>query len=370
MTDITHENKQPFAKLAIINTAGSEGFVSHVDGWLREWRGTNSSFVLDASCPRFGTGESKGLINESVRGVDLYIICDCFNHGVTYKMYGKEHAMSPDDYFQDLMRLIGAAAGKPRRINVILPMLYEGRQHRRAYRESLDCAISLRMLADMGATNIITFDAHDTRVQNAIPFSGFESFQPTYQMIKAILNTIPDIKLDSDHIVTVSPDEGGLARCMAYASMLGVELCMFYKRRDVSTIVDGRNPIIAHEFLGTDITGKDVIIVDDIIGSGDSIIDVARQLKERGAKRIFVFVSFGLFTSGLDDFDKHYEEGLFDKIFTTNLIYNSPELLARPWYQNVDISKYMAYIIDSLNYDASVSVLLDPADKINAILGR
>jgi ribose-phosphate pyrophosphokinase len=370
MTSIPEESKKPLGKLSIISMSGCEKFVDKVDKWIREWRGEDDSYIVHASCPRFGTGEAKGLINETVRGHDLFIICDAYNYGVTYKMYGMDVPMSPDDHFQDLKRIIGAASGKPHRITVIMPMLYEGRQHRRSYRESLDCAIALRELVDMGVSNIITFDAHDSRVQNAIPFSGFESIQPSYQMIKAMKNAVPDIKLEGDRTVIVSPDEGGLPRCMYYSNILGLELCMFYKRRDFSTHVAGRNPIVAHEFLGNDITGKDVIVVDDMIASGDSMLDVLKQLKSRGANRIFVFSTFGLFCDGLSKFDQHYEDGFFDMIFTTNSIYISEDLHQRKWYTAVDMTKFTAYIIDTLNYDQSISSLLDPADKINAVLGN
>jgi len=364
------DSKQPVGLLSIIGMSGTDSFLAKVDSYLREWRGHDGTFITNAACPRFGTGEAKGIINETVRGHDLFILCDPFNYGATYRMYGMDVPMSPDDHFQDLKRIIGAAADKQRRTTVIMPMLYEGRQHRRAARESLDCAMALRELVDMGVTNIITFEAHDSRVQNAIPANGFENVMPAYQMIKAMKNAYPDMDFNPRTTTIISPDEGGISRCMYYSSVLGLDLGIFYKRRDYSTIVDGRNPIVAHEFLGNVLSGRDVIIVDDMISSGDSIIDVAVQLKNRGAKRIFVFSAFGLFTEGPKKFDQAYSEGLFDKIFTTNLIYQRPELLTREWYRTVDMSKFVAYIIDTINYDLSISSFLDPIDRINNFLGR
>ncbi|MBQ1935126.1 MAG: ribose-phosphate pyrophosphokinase, partial [Clostridia bacterium] len=344
-------NDYLFGELSVIAMKGTEEFAAKVDNYLKEWRWhvEDESFIVKADCPRFGTGEGKGLVGQSMRGHDVYIIVDCFNYGVTYKMYGQTVPMSPDDHYCDLKRIIGAIGGKARRISVIMPMLYCGRQHNRTSRESLDCASSLQELINMGVSNIITFDAHDPRVQNAIPLGGFDNVRPTYQMIKALIKAVPDIKIDRDNLMIISPDEGGMSRCMYYSSTLGLDLGTFYKRRNYSVVVDGMNPIEAHEFLGSDLTGKDVIVVDDMISSGSSIIDVAKQLKERGANRIFVFTSFGLFCNGFDKMDKAYAEGLFDKIFTTNLIYRSPELLKREWYKEVDLSKYVAYIIDTLN---------------------
>lgn len=365
------EDKQLVGQLSIIGMRGCEDFVQKVDRYICEWRGrAPGSYITDANCPRFGTGEGKGIIHETVRGHDVYIISDPFNYGVHYNMYGMRVPMSPDDHFQDLKRIIGAAGGKPRRITAIVPMLYEGRQHRRGARESLDCAIALRELVDMGVTNIITFDAHDARVQNAIPYSGFESIQPSYQFIKTLKLTVPDFSFSNDSSLIISPDEGGLNRCMYYASVLGLDLGMFYKRRDYSKIINGRNPIVAHEFLGNNVDGKDIILIDDMIASGDSILDVADQLKCRGARRIFVFSTFGLFTQGLESMDEAYARGVFDKIFTTNLIYKSPEVLSRPWHTLVDITKFMALIIDTLNYDRSMSALLDPVDKINTLMAE
>ena len=365
-------NDYLFGELSVIAMKGTEEFAAKVDNYLKEWRWhvEDESFIVKADCPRFGTGEGKGLVGQSMRGHDVYIIVDCFNYGVTYKMYGQTVPMSPDDHYCDLKRIIGAIGGKARRISVIMPMLYCGRQHNRTTRESLDCASSLQELIDMGVSNIITFDAHDPRVQNAIPLGGFDNVRPTYQMIKALIKAVPDIKIDRDNLMIISPDEGGMSRCMYYSSTLGLDLGTFYKRRNYSIVVDGMNPIEAHEFLGSDLKGKDVIVVDDMISSGSSIIDVAKQLKERGANRIFVFTSFGLFCNGLDKMDKAYEEGLFDKIFTTNLIYRSPELLQREWYSQVDMSKYVAYIIDTLNHDETISNLLNPAKRIHKLLEK
>ena len=362
----------PYGDLAIVSMKGTEEIAKQVDYYLMQWRGTpaEKSYVIKANCPRFGTGEAKGVFKHSARGLDAYIICDCFNHGVTYNMYGKEVPMSPDDHFQDLKRIIAALGGKAKRVNVIMPMLYEGRQHRRTSRESMDCAIALQELMAMGVKNFITFDAHDPRVQNAIPLDGFDNVQPTYQMIKALLRTYPDIELDPDHTMIVSPDEGGMGRCIYYSSVLGLDLGMFHKRRDYSTIVDGRNPIVAHEFLGKDVTGMDLIIVDDMISSGDSMLDIAAKLKSQGARRIFIFSTFGLFVNGLENFDKFYKNGFIDKIFTTNLIYNTPELLSREWYCNVNLSKYISLLVDTINCDNSISKLLDPADKIHAVVEK
>ncbi len=367
--DLTH---LPYGDLAIVAMRGCEDIAKQVDYYLMQWRGTpeEKSFVINARCPRFGTGEAKGVFQHSARGLDAYIICDCFNYNVTYNMYGKEVPMSPDDHFQDLKRIIASMGGKARRVNVIMPMLYEGRQHRRTSRESLDCAMALQELMAMGVKNFITFDAHDPRVQNAIPNDGFDNIQAAYQMIKSLLRSVPDIKLDADHTMIVSPDEGGMGRCIYYSSVLGLDLGMFYKRRDYSTIIDGRNPIVAHEFLGKDVAGMDLILVDDMISSGESMLDIAAKLKEKGANRIFIFSTFGLFVNGLEKFDEYYEKGLIDKIFTTNLIYNSPELLSREWYCNVNMSKYIALLVDTLNCDNSISKLLDPADKIHSVVAK
>ncbi len=361
-----------YGELSVIGMRGCEDFAMQVDSYLKEWRrhGSDETFLIQTSCPRFGSGEAKGAIHHSLRGNDVYIICDAFNHGVTYQMYGKTVPMSPDDHFQDLKRTIGAIGGKARRISVIMPMLYEGRQHKRSGRESLDCALALQELVNMGITNFITFDAHDPRVQNAIPLSGFENVRTSYQMIKALLNTCPDVIIDPENTMIISPDEGGMAKCMYYSSVMGIDLGTFYKRRDYSVIINGKNPIVAHEYLGREVDGKDVIVVDDMISSGDSVIDVAKQLKSKGARRIFVFATFGLFCNGLEHMDKAYEEGVFDKIFTTNLIYRTPELLAREWYKEVNMCKYVAYIIDTLNHDTTISHLLDQSKKIHNFLDK
>ncbi len=376
----------PVGQLGIIALPGCEEVAKKIDSYLVKWRKERESehkstiqfngyekdsYIIDASFPRFGTGEGKCVIKETVRGFDIFILCDAFNYGVTYKMYGKEVPMSPDDHYANLKRAISAIGGKARRITVIMPMLYEGRQHRRSSRESLDCADMLRELClNFGVDNIITFDAHDPRVQNSIPQNGFENVQPVYQMIKAMCKNIPDLNIDNNHMMVISPDEGGMGRCIYFSSVLGLDLGMFYKRRDYSVIIDGRNPIVAHEFLGDNVEGKDVIIVDDMISSGDSMIEVATKLKELKANRIFICTSFGLFCNGLESFDRAYEKGLISKVFTTNLIYSTPELLSREWYVSVDMSKYCSYIIDTLNHDESVSGLLDPKDRINKILKK
>ena len=359
-----------YGDLSIIAMRGCEEFVEQVDSYIQEWRRHDSegTFIAEASCPRFGSGEGKGLIRDSMRNRDVYIIADVFNHGVTFNMYGQTVPMSPDDHFQDIKRIIGAIGGKAKRITVLMPMLYEGRQHKRTSRESLDCAIALQELSRMGVSNFITFDVHDTRVQNAIPLCSFDNFRSTYQMIKALVAEYPDIDFDKEKIMIVSPDEGAMGRCMYYSSMLGIDLGTFYKRRNYSVIIDGKNPIEAHEYLGHNPNGMDVIVVDDMISSGESMIDVATQLKERGANRIFIFTAFGLFCNGLSMMDKAYEEGLFTRIMTTNLIYRTPELLARPWYHEVNMCKYVAYIIDTLNHDQSVSGLLDQSKRIRKLI--
>lgn len=361
-----------YGELSVIGMRGCEDFTQQVDSYLKEWRRHDSetTYVVNSDCPRFGSGEAKGTIHQSLRGNDVYIICDVFNHGVKYKMYGQTVPMSPDDHFQDLKRIIGAIGGKARRISVIMPMLYEGRQHKRSGRESLDCALALQELINMGVTNLITFDAHDPRVQNSIPLHGFEDVRSAYQMIKAMLKNYPDIEIDPDKTMIISPDEGGMGKCMYYSSVMGIDLGMFYKRRDYSIIVNGKNPIVAHEYLGRDVKDKDVIIVDDMISSGDSVIDVAQQLKDKGAKRIFVFATFGLFCNGLENLDKAYADGVIDRIFTTNLVYRMPELLKREWYSEVNMCKYVAYIIDTLNHDRTISNLLDQSKKIHTILDK
>lgn len=375
----------PVGALGIIALPGCKELGEKIDKYIIEWRDKRISevadnlsfagyyrdtFLIDYSCIRFGTGEAKAVINESVRGLDIFILCDVFNHGVTYKMYGQEVKMSPDDHYQDLKRVIASLGGKARRISVIMPMLYEGRQHKRTGRESLDCAVMLQELKSMGVENILTFDAHDARVQNAIPMSGFENFQPSYQMIKALVNNITDIDFKNGNTIIVSPDEGGMNRCTYFASILGIDLGMFYKRRDYTRIVNGKNPIVAHEYLGTDVAGKDIIIVDDMISSGDSVIDIGKKLTALHAKHIYVCTTFGLFCEGLERFDEAHKQGYIEKVFTTNLVYRTPELLERDWYCEVDVSKYIALIVDTLNHDTSVSELLDPSAKITAMLER
>ncbi len=365
-------DSQYYGKLSIIGMRGCDSFVDRVNQYLHQFREGEDAenFIVTADCPRFGTGEAKGMLHDSMRGHDVYIISDCFNYGETYTMYGQKVPMSPDDHFADLKRVIGAIGGKARRISVIMPMLYEGRQHKRSARESLDCAMSLQELVSMGVSNIITFDAHDARVQNAIPLSGFDSVRTSYQMIKALVKKESEIDLLDGNTMVISPDEGGLTRCMYYSSVLGLDLGMFYKRRDYTTVVNGRNPIVAHEYLGNSVEGKNVIVVDDMIASGDSVFDICYQLKEKNAAKIFVFSTFGLFTAGLEKFDSCYKEGLFDRIYTTNLIYRTPELLSREWYCEVNMCKYVAYIVDTLNRDASTSDLLNPVGRIHALMDR
>lgn len=373
MTNSNFSADEPIVgKLTIISMKGCEGFTEKIDSYLKQMRPyeTDETYVTHIQCPRFGTGEGKSVVDNTVRGHDVYIICDVFNYSITYKMYGFENHMSPDDHYQDLKRIIAAMGGKARRVTVVMPMLYEGRQHRRKGRESLDAALMLHELVNMGVSNIITFDAHDPRICNAIPLSGFDDVQPTYQMIKAILKAVPDISLNKFDTVVISPDEGGMGRCMYYSSVLKLDLGMFYKRRDYSKIVNGKNPIVAHEYLGREVNGKDVIIVDDMISSGESMIDVASALKKQGAKRIFVFSSFGLFVNGLEVFDKAYEDGIINKIFTTNLIYQQDGLTSREWYYSVDMSKYISLLIDTLNHDETISKLLDPVTKIEAIIEK
>lgn len=343
---------------------------AHLTSWAREAGRTEDTFIIPSECPRFSSGDGKGMIKKTVRGDDLYIITDMGNYNCTYKMFGHENYMSPDDHFQDLKRLIQAASGKAHRINVIMPMLYGSRQHRRSYRESLDCAFALQELQNMGVSNIITFDAHDPRVQNAVPIMGFDNAMPTYQVLKALLKAYPDLQPDRDNFMVISPDEGAMNRNMYYASVLGVNLGMFYKRRDYSRIVNGRNPIVAHEYLGESVKGKDVFIADDIISSGESMLDIGYELKERGANRIFAYATYTIFTNGLESFDKAVEQGIITGVLGTNLTYRTPELLSRPWFHEVDVSKYIAYFITALNHDISVSSILDPHAKIEQLLAR
>ena len=375
----------PDGALGLIPLKSCEELGAKVDQYLVGWREKREhahkneaafkgyhrdSYIISTSVPRFGTGEAKGVINESVRGKDLYLLVDVTNYNIKYSLCGYENRMSPDDHFSDLKRIISAATGKARRINVIMPFLYESRQHKRSKRESLDCALALKELHDMGVENILTFDAHDPRVQNAIPLSGFDNVQPTYQFLKALCKSTPDIELDNDHLMIISPDEGAMGRAVYYANVLGVDVGMFYKRRDYTTVVNGRNPIVAHEFLGSSVEGKDVLIIDDMISSGESMLDVAKELKKRKARRVFVAATFGLFTNGLAEFDRYYEEGLISRVLTTNVIYQTPELLERPYYVNVDLSKYIALLIDSINHDHSISELLDPYEKIDKLIEK
>ena len=361
----------PIGKLGIISMESCKDLGQKVDEYLVKWhkeRGEaeKDSYLLEASCPRFGSGEAKALIKDSLRGVDLYILVDVLNHSIKYSLCGNQNSMSPDDHYQDLKRIISATNNKTRNITVIMPFLYESRQHKRTARESLDCALALQELDAMGVNNILTFDAHDPRVQNAIPSSGFDNVMPTYQFIKALLKSTDDLQIDSDHMMIISPDEGAMNRAMYFSSVLGVDIGMFYKRRDYSTVVNGRNPIVCHEFLGDSVEGKDVLIIDDMISSGESMMDVARELKRRKAKRIFCISTFGLFTNGLDSFDKCYEEGIIHKVITTNLTYQRPDLFEREWYVSADMSKYIAILIESINHDTSISELLDPVERIKA----
>ena len=375
----------PVGPLGLIPLKGMEEFTKKVNNYLVEWRKERESehkgtllfseyekdnYIIKSSISRFGSGEAKGTIEESVRGDDLYLLVDVCNYSMTYSLSGKINHMSPDDHFQDLKRIIAAIAGKARRINVIMPFLYESRQHKKTGRESLDCALALQELTNMGVENIITFDAHDPRVQNAIPLKGFETVQPIYQYTKGLLKNFPDLKVDSEHMMIVSPDEGGMRRAIYFANMLKLDVGMFYKRRDYTKVVDGRNPIIAHEFLGADVEGKDLVIIDDMISSGESVQEVAKELKKRKARRVFVCATFGLFTNGFARFDQYYEDGIIDGIFTTNLVYQSPDLLSRPYYHSIEMSKYVALIIDNLNHDSTISGLLTPTNRINNFLEK
>ncbi len=375
----------PIGALGLISLEGCEDMGRKVNDYLVKWRREDghihkndvafsgyerNTYLINAGVPRFGSGEAKGIIKESVRGMDLYLMVDVCNYSLTYSLTGHTNHMSPDDHYQNLKRVIAAVGGKARRLNVIMPFLYESRQHRRSSRESLDCALALQELVRMGVDNIITFDAHDPRVQNAIPLNGFETVRPTYQFVKGLLRRFDDLKIDSQHMMAISPDEGATERAVYLANVLNLDMGMFYKRRDYTRVVGGRNPIVAHEFLGSSVEGKDVIILDDMISSGDSILDVARQLKQRKAKRIFAAATFGLFTNGMEKFDKAYEDGIIDAILTTNLIYQTPELLERPYYVNCDMSKYIALMIDTLNHDGSISSILSPNERIQDAVAR
>lgn len=379
--DERHTETIPVGTLGIIPTSSCTELGEKVDKYLADWREKREnehtgslaftgyrrdSYIVNAKTPRFGSGEGKGSINESVRGYDLYIMVDVCNYSLTYSLNGYTNHMSPDDHYQDVKRIIAAVGGKARRISVIMPFLYESRQHKRTGRESLDCALALQELTAMGVDNIITFDAHDPRVQNAIPLNGFETVQASYQFIKYLLLNVDDLELDSEHLMMISPDEGAMGRAVYFANVLGVDMGMFYKRRDYTKVVNGRNPIVAHEFLGSSVEGKDVMILDDMISSGESMLDVAKELKRRKARRVFCCSTFGLFTNGFDKFDEAYENGIIDKILTTNLVYQPEELKSKPWYINVDMSKYIALIIDTLNHDSSISELLSPIERIQA----
>ncbi|MCD8380714.1 MAG: ribose-phosphate pyrophosphokinase [Lachnospiraceae bacterium] len=378
-------NTIPVGSLGIISLRSCDELSKKVDAYLVKWRKERESehkdtlpfagyqrdtFLLKASTPRFGSGEGKGVILESIRGYDLYIMVDVTNHSMTYSLFGDENHMSPDDHYQDLKRIIAAVGGKARRITVIMPYLYKSRQHNRSTTESLNCAIALQELVKMGVDHIITFDAHDPRVQNAIPLNGFETVPASYQFIKNLLRNVKDLKLDSQHMMVISPDEGGMKRAIYVANVLGLDMGMFYKRRDYTRVENGRNPILAHEFLGSDVEGKDMIIIDDMISSGESVLEVAAALKARKANRIFIFSTFGLFTGGLEPFDKAYEDGIITRVLTTNLIYQQPELLEKEWYLSTDLSKYIAYLIDTLNHDSSISELLDPVGRIHRVVAR
>ena len=373
----------PYGDLAIIPLESSRPIGEKVDAYIAGWRTQSEpgssihftnykkeSYIIDAVCPRFGSGEAKGILNESVRGKDVYLLVDVCNHNLSYTVCGQTNHMSPDDHYQDLKRMIAAISGKARRITVIMPFLYESRQHKRSSRESLDCALALQELTNMGVDNIITFDAHDPRVQNAIPLKGFETVQPTYQFIKALLANVDDIHMNSENMMIISPDEGAMGRAIYFANVAVTDVGTFYKRRDYTKIVEGRNPIIAHEFLGSDVAGKDVVVIDDMISSGESMIDVATELKRRKANRIFVASTFGLFTNGLKKFDEAYESGLIYRVMTTNLVYQPQELLEREYYINVDMSKYIALLIDTLNHDCSIAEYLNPTERIEKILKK
>lgn len=370
------EDEIPAYPLAIIALPGAEEFAEKVDKYLVDWYGkecakkTPASFIVPTNFPRFTSGDGKAMILDSVRGKDLYVVIDTGNHGVQYKMFGQMQCMSPDDHFQNLKRLISAVGGKASRITVVMPLLYGGRQHRRNARESLDCAIMLRELEVMGVKDLITFDAHDPRVQNAVPLMGFDNFFPCYQILKAVVRKYPDIVFDKEHTMIISPDEGAMSRNIYYASVLGLDLGMFYKRRDFSVVINGRNPIVAHEYIGNPVAGKDILVADDIIATGDSMLHLAKDLKDKGARRIILVPTFAMFTEGTERFDKAYAEGIFDGVISTNLSYTLPELSEREWFSKAELSKYMAYIISACNHNASVSGLLDPHEKIHDLLRR
>ncbi|MCD7736722.1 MAG: ribose-phosphate pyrophosphokinase [Lachnospiraceae bacterium] len=373
----------PVGDLGIIALKSCEDLGRKINGHIVNWRSERvhehqgspllqgydkPSYLVNTDVPRFGSGEAKGQINDSVRGKDIYILVDVCNYSLTYSLFGCTNRMSPDDHYQDLKRIIAAIGGKARRVNVIMPFLYESRQFTRSGRESLDCGLALQELVKMGVENIITFDAHDPRVQNAIPLHGFETILPIYQFIKGLFRAVPDLKIDPDRLMIISPDEGSASRAIYMANVLGVDMGMFYKRRDYARMVNGKHPVVAHEFLGRDLSGKDVVLIDDMIVTGDSMIEAARHLKKRDANRVLLCSTFGLFTQGFDKFDSAYEEGIFDALVTTNLVYQPPELLSKPWYTCCDLSKYIALVIDTLNHDGSVSDLLTPTGRIHKFL--
>ncbi|MGN1481239.1 ribose-phosphate pyrophosphokinase [Porcipelethomonas sp.] len=373
-SEVLFNSDASVAPLGLIALRGATELGNQIDRYLVEWAkkgGYNvETLLIKNQCPRFASGDGKGLIESTVRGKDIFIIVDVGNYSCTYKMFGRENYMSPDDHYQDLKRIIQAISGKAHRINVIMPILYGGRQHKRSYRESLDCACALQELQSMGVANIVTFDAHDPRVHNAIPLMGFDNVIPSYQVLKALFKNVDDLVINKDEFMVVSPDEGALNRNMYYASVLGVDMGMFYKRRDYSKIIDGRNPIVAHEYLGNSVEGKDVFVADDIISSGESVLDIAYALKKKKARRFFAYCTYALFTNGLEKFDKAYEEGCISGVFGTNLTYRTPELLQRPWFHEVDVSKYIAYFIASINHDVSISTVIDPHEKIKTLLAK
>lgn len=373
-SEVLFNSEKSVAPLGIIALEGATELGKKIDGYLVDWAKKGGydfdTFLIKNQCPRFASGDGKGLIESTVRGKDIFIVVDVGNYSCKYKMFGHENSMSPDDHYQDLKRIIQAISGKAYRINVIMPILYGGRQHKRSYRESLDCACALQELQSMGVSNIVTFDAHDPRVHNAIPLMGFDNVIPSYQVLKALLANVKDLTIDKDNFMVVSPDEGALNRNMYYASILGVDMGMFYKRRDYSRIVDGRNPIVAHEYLGNSMEGKDVFVADDIISSGESVLDIAYALKAKKAKRFFAYCTYALFTNGLEKFDKAYEDGYISGVFGTNLTYRTPELLERPWFHEVDVSKYVSYFIASINHDVSIGTVIDPHQKIKSLLAK
>lgn len=373
-SEVLFDSQSSVAPLGLIVLEGAEKLGKMIDKYLVTWAkkgGYNAeTLLIKNQCPRFASGDGKGLIESTVRGKDVFIVVDVGNYSCTYKMYGKENSMSPDDHYQDLKRIIQAISGKAHRINVIMPILYGGRQHKRSYRESLDCACALQELQSMGVSNIVTFDAHDPRVHNAIPLMGFDNVIPSYQVLKSLFKNVTDLVIDKNEFMVVSPDEGALNRNMYYASVLGLDMGMFYKRRDYSKIIDGRNPIVAHEYLGNTMENKDIFVADDIISSGESVLDIAYALKEKKIRRFFAYCTYGLFTNGLEKFDKAYEDGYISGVFGTNLTYISPELLKRPWFHVVDVSKYIAYFIASINHDVSISTVMDPHEKIKTLLAK